>query len=104
VSTSVILSVRIDGIALSDDEARAFWDRFSLYMDEHPRDLAGFAKSEGLASVEPQMGGSGGAVLVGSKSAPQRPYANATAQASSGSPGHQRAAKKGPRGGKSPRK
>jgi hypothetical protein len=97
----VTLRVVIDGVALAEAEARAFWDRFSLYMDEHPRDLAGFAKTEGLASVSPEMG-AGGAVLVGSRTAAQKPYANA--RASSGSPDHQRGGGGGALGAKSSKK
>ncbi len=97
------LSVLVDGVALAEGEARAFWDRFSRYMDEHPRDLVGFAKSEGLASVHPQMG-SAGAVLVASKTSPQRPYANAASQPSSGSPGHHSRPKRNQSPSKSPKK
>jgi hypothetical protein len=45
-------------------------------MDEHPSDLAGFAKSEGLSSVTPEMH-SGAPVLVASRTAPQKPYTSA---------------------------
>jgi len=105
------LRVVIDGTALAEEDARAFWDRFSHYMEEHPRDLGGFAKQEGLASVHPEMG-AGGAVLVGSRTAPQKAYANAPSSphvgpgrhASSGSPDHQKGGGAGSRGGKSSKK
>lgn len=67
------LGVVLDGAPMPDDEARAFWKRFSLWMDAHEGDLAGFAKSEGLASVHPEVH-AGMPVLVASKSAPQRAY------------------------------
>ncbi|MBL8613769.1 MAG: hypothetical protein JNL38_40895 [Myxococcales bacterium] len=80
------LSVTIDGAPLSDDEARAFWQRFSAYMDEHKGDLAGFAQSEGLASVHPKTSPAG-ALLVGSRSAPQGAYATAPRSAAAESGG-----------------
>jgi hypothetical protein len=55
------------------DDARAFWGRFSAYMEANKGDLAGFAKQEGFASVHPSMGPSG-AVLLVSRSSAQRPY------------------------------
>ena len=70
------LAVLIDGKPLGDDEARAFWGRFSAHMEEHRGDLAGFAKQEGFASVHPETGPRG-AVLVASKTAPQRAYTTA---------------------------
>ena len=47
------LVARIDGKALSDDEARELWKEFSVYMDENRGDLDGFAKKKGWASVVP---------------------------------------------------
>ena len=47
------LAVEIDGAALSDDEARAIWEAFSAWMDDHRGDMAGFARERGYASVEP---------------------------------------------------
>jgi hypothetical protein len=70
------LRVVIDGVALPDDEARAFWKRFSAWMDGKEGDLAGFARSEGFASVHPEMR-EGRAVLTASRSGSQRPYAPA---------------------------
>jgi hypothetical protein len=102
------LKVRIDGAPLGDDEARAFWKRFSNHMEEHKGDLAGFAKSEGLASVRPEMD-AGNAVLVGSRTAAQQAYVTApkkAPQASSGSadPRSQGARpRNGKNGGKKPR-
>jgi hypothetical protein len=72
------LSVFLDGEPLPDDEARAFWKRFSAWMEAHRGDLGGFARSEGLASAHPEMRGAV-AVLVASRAAPQRPYGVARA-------------------------
>jgi hypothetical protein len=71
-----MLSVIIDGESLPEAEGRAFWARFSAWMDAHPGDLGGFARSEGLASVQPEMHG-GTPVLACSRTAPQRPYKTA---------------------------
>jgi hypothetical protein len=49
------LGVVVDGAALPEDEARAFWSRFSEHMEENRGDLAGFARTEGLASVHPEV-------------------------------------------------
>jgi hypothetical protein len=70
------LAVLVDGEALPGEEAVAFWKRFSAWMEEHPGDLEGFAKSEGLTSVQPEMHG-GGPVLVASRTAAQKPYTTA---------------------------
>jgi hypothetical protein len=67
------LRVLVDGEPLPGQEAIAFWKRFSEWMDEHPGDLAGFASSEALSSVQPEMH-DGVPVLVASRTAPQRPY------------------------------
>ena len=71
------LGVTIDGERLPDDEARALWERFSDWMEDHRGDLAGFAAAEGLASIHPGVDG-GLPVLLGSKTdTAQRPYAPA---------------------------
>jgi len=70
------LRVTLDGEPLSTEEGIAFWKRFSAWMEEHPGDLAGFAKSEGLASVHPEMH-DGSPVLVASHTAPQKAYTTA---------------------------
>jgi hypothetical protein len=67
------LRVLVDGEPLAAEEAIAFWKRFSDWMDEHRGDLAGFARSEGLSSVQPEVH-DGSPVLVASRSAPQQPY------------------------------
>lgn len=72
----VSLRVLVDGVALPEAEARAFWGRFSAYLDAHKGNLAGFAQAEGFASVHPETHG-GEPVLVVSRTAPQRTYANA---------------------------
>jgi hypothetical protein len=71
-----LLRVLLDGEPLPTEEGIAFWKRFSAWMDEHPGDLGGFASSEGLTSVTPEMH-SGAPVLVASRSAAQRPYTSA---------------------------
>ena len=68
------LAVIVDGEPLPVEEARAFWGRFSAYMEEHKGDLAGFAKQEGFASVHPAMQ-NGEAILLASRTSAQRPYA-----------------------------
>ena len=78
------LAVTVDGEAMEESAARAFWTRFSAHMEANKGDLAGFAKAEGFASVHPSVGPSG-PLLVVSKHAPQGPYRNV----SSGSGGHQ---------------
>ena len=70
------LRVLLDGEALESGESVAFWKRFSAWMDEHPGDLGGFAKSESLTSVRPEMH-DGAPVLVASRNAPQTPYTTA---------------------------
>jgi hypothetical protein len=71
-----LLRVLIDGDPLPDVEAIAFWKRFSVWMDENPADLKGFAEAEGFSSVSPEMH-SGAPVLIASRSAPQKPYTSA---------------------------
>lgn len=85
------LSVIVDGTPMPDAEARAFWERFSAHMEEHKGDLAGFARAEGFASVHPEMRG-GAPVLIVSRTAAQRAYANAPQRgggSGSGSPPNQ---------------
>ncbi len=61
---------------MPEAEARAFWKRFSDYMEEHRGDLGGFAKSEGFVSVHPESH-NGVPTLVASRTVPQKPYASA---------------------------
>ncbi|AKU94055.1 hypothetical protein AKJ09_00719 [Labilithrix luteola] len=68
------LAVVLDGTPMPDTEARAFWERFSAWMEEHRGDLAGFATSEGLASVHPGVD-AGRPILRASRNAAQKPYA-----------------------------
>ncbi len=70
------LVVVVDGEAMEESLAKAFWQRFSAYMEEHKGDLGGFAASEGLASVHPELR-DGRPALVASRQSAQRPYANA---------------------------
>ena len=67
------LVVVVDGVALPDEEARAFWERFSVWMEDHRGDLAGFADNEGFASVFPTVD-EGRPVLMVSRTEAQRPY------------------------------
>lgn len=68
------LAVKVDGTALPDDEARAMWERFSDWMEEHRGDLAGFAKQEGFVSAHPGVD-NGKPILLLSRETAQRPYA-----------------------------
>ncbi len=77
------LRVVVDGEALSNEEAVAFWKRFSAWMDEHPGELGGFARSEGLSSVRPEMH-DGVPVLVASRTAAQGAYGTAPRKAARG--------------------
>jgi hypothetical protein len=70
------LRVLVDGAPMAEEQARALWTRFSAYMEEHRGDLAGFAAAEGFASVHPEIR-DGAPVLVASRTALQRTYANA---------------------------
>jgi len=76
------LRVLVDGQPMPDEEARAFWQRFSDHMETNRGDLAGFAKAEGYASVHPGLG-AGGPELHVSSSATQRPYTNVSKGGSS---------------------
>jgi hypothetical protein len=73
------LRVLIDGTPLAEPEARALWQRFSAWMEEHVGDLGGFARAEGFVSIHPELH-DGEPVLVASRSAPQGPYVNAPAK------------------------
>jgi hypothetical protein len=70
------LGVIVDGVPMPEEEARAFWQRFSAHLEEKRGDLAGFAQAEGFASVHPETHG-GLPVLVVSRTAPQKAYGNA---------------------------
>jgi hypothetical protein len=67
------LAVEIDGIPLSGEDARALWERFSAWMEEHRGDLGGFAEKEGYASVHPEVA-HGRPMLRISRTKEQRPY------------------------------
>jgi hypothetical protein len=77
------LRVILDGIPMAEPDGRAFWQRFSAWMEEHKGDLAGFARAEGVASVHPEVH-DGEPVLVASRTAPQKPYANAVTKRGGG--------------------
>jgi hypothetical protein len=90
------LSVLVDGRPLGDVEARAMWQRFSAWMEEHKGDLAGFAKAEGFASVHPELHG-GEPVLIASRAGTQRAYETAPTKRSRPDPGRSGGAKPGAR-------
>src|SRR5579884_1673425 len=96
------LRVLVDQVPLPDDEARPFWRRFSAWMEEHPGDLAGFAASEGLASVHPEVH-DGHPVLVASRTAAQRPYAPAPTRARASPTGQAQGRSEGGKNRKRPR-
>ena len=79
------LVVVVDGEAMEEALAKAFWQRFSAYMEAHKGDLGGFAVSEGLASVHPELR-DGRPALIASRKATQRPYANAPNLGTPGAP------------------
>jgi hypothetical protein len=81
---------------MSEAEAHALWDRFSLWMEEHRGDLAGFAAQEGYASVHPGVDGDR-PVLRASTSGPQRPYAPVRADGDAGAGAQRPAAGRGGR-------
>ena len=68
------ISAVVDGVALPDEDARALWERFSAWMEDHRGDLGGFAEKEGFSSVHPGVDPAG-PVLRASRSEKQRPYA-----------------------------
>ena len=80
------LAALVDGTPLSEEEAHALWDRFSLWMEEHRGDLAGFAAQEGFASIQPGVDGDR-PVLRASRTAAQKPYAPVRAESAGGDRG-----------------
>lgn len=68
------LAVLVDDVPMGEEEARAFWQRFSDWMEEHKGDLLGFARAEGFASVHPGVH-DGRPVLRASHRDAQRAYA-----------------------------
>lgn len=68
------LGAFVDGVAMPEADAVAFWERFSTWMEEHRGDLQGFAAQEGYASVHPGVAGDL-PVLRASTTGAQRPYA-----------------------------
>ena len=49
--TTSQLAAVVDGKPSEPSDAKALWERFSAYMDEHQGDFDGFAKQEGLLSA-----------------------------------------------------
>lgn len=68
------LAVLVDGQPMPEAEARAFWQRFSDWMEDHKGDLLGFAKAEGFASVHPGVA-DGRPLLRASRTEAQKGYA-----------------------------
>jgi hypothetical protein len=98
------LGVVVDGEALPEEKARAFWSRFSEHMEENPGDLAGFARNEGLVSVHPEVR-DGQAVLVASHTEEQRPYVSAARKGGGGGGSRAvRTSRGGANGSRGPRK
>lgn len=98
------LAVLIDGVALPDDEARAFWERFSSWMEQNRGDLAGFAAQEGVSSVHPGVE-HGRPVLWVSRKEAQRPYGVARITEKSGGSGGRHESPRGDRSrGQNPKK
>ena len=48
------LAVKVNGVFLDDEAARAMWLAFSAHMDAHENDFEGFARSKGFASAKPE--------------------------------------------------
>ena len=48
------LAVKVNGIFLDDEAARAIWLAFSAHMDAHENDFEGFARSKGFVSAKPE--------------------------------------------------
>lgn len=67
------LVVIVDNRALPDDEARAIWVRFSLWMDEHRGDMDGFAKQEGFVVARPETREGKAVLVLSSKPLPAGP-------------------------------
>jgi hypothetical protein len=88
------LAVLVDGVAMDEADARAFWERFSAHMEANKGDLAGFAKVEGFASVHPSMDG-GRPVLIASRTAPQGAYKSVDRGGSSGHQGSRQGPQRG---------
>ena len=79
------LGALVDGTPLAEAEAHALWDRFSLWMEEHRGDLAGFAVQEGFVSVHPGVDGDK-PVLRASRTAAQKAYAPVRPEGAGGDP------------------
>ena len=89
----------VDGVVLAKPDADALWQRFSAWMEAHPSDLQGFARSEGFATVHPELQGAHGRepTLVLSRTGAQGPYESAVKRASA--PAGDRKKRRHPRGG-----
>jgi hypothetical protein len=95
------LVVLVDGAPMPEPQARALWQRFSDWMEEHRGDLAGFAAKEGFASVHPGVDG-GRPVLRASRTAPQEEYGPARDLGAAAAGGGGSPARHGQRRGRPP--
>ena len=66
------LTVEVDGRPLPPEEAKVIWTRFSIWMDDHRGDLAGFAQREGWQRVRPEARGAGAVLVVSTGKGTQR--------------------------------
>jgi hypothetical protein len=57
------LAGMIDGVTISEEDAKALWKEFSEHMDANRGDMGGFAKKKGWFSIAPEYRG-GKAVLI----------------------------------------
>jgi hypothetical protein len=48
------LACVVDGAPLSEEDAKALWKEFSVYMDANRGDMAGFAKKKGWFAIAPE--------------------------------------------------
>lgn len=67
---SSTLSVIVDRQRLSEEKARAMWERFSAYMDAHQGDFDGFARSAGFVSASVAVAGGVPTLTLSSSKAP----------------------------------
>lgn len=63
------LAVEVNGTPMAESEARALWERFSAWMEDHRGDFVGFARAEGFTSVQP--GVNAGRPILRIKSGPR---------------------------------
>ena len=94
------LRVLVDGRPLSEDEARAVWQRFSAHMDAHRGDFAGFASAEGYLGASVAVAGSTPTLSLSSTQSPASTKSPASTVPARPAQGPARPAKGRPRGRK----